>query len=139
MWWMQELQREAWHNTAAGARLASSVFNPRAIGQLAVALAITLFLLVKATELNLRMWRKHQGHPVLVVLVAWFLASLFVAGVRHPYFANLFWNLMLVASFLVWTLASKIIDVYYDPIFQRQVTFEVLTDDILHRPWWSVR
>lgn len=133
---MELINREISSSTGAGLKLSGAVFNGRGMAGAAAGALLIAFLIAKAIELNVRVWRKFPGHPVLVMMIAWFLASMLILGAVFS-FQSWPWWAMCITSFLFWTLASKIIEVYYDPVFQRDVNPEVIIDDVLHRPWFA--
>lgn len=108
----------------------------RGAPQAAAAAILIAYLLAKAIELNVRVWRNYPRHPVLVMLAGWFALSLLTAGAVLS-FGSWFWDAMALTSFLFWTLASKITEVYYDPLLQEPVSREALLEDVLSHPWWG--
>jgi hypothetical protein len=105
-----------------------------------VALIIGAFLTAKAVELVLRVMVKYPQHCFMWVLLGLWAITLVVLIVvanqpkATPDAALVGFSLS-TASLL---LAAKGVEIYHEERFEREITKEVVIDDVLRRPWFSL-
>src|SRR5438105_10294 len=105
-----------------------------------VSIIISAWLSLKAAELVLRVMVKYPEHRFMWVLLVVWLSSAIVLGLvayqphSHPDAAWVFFGL----STTVLLLAAKAVEIYHQDRFERDITKEVVIDDVLHHSWFSI-
>lgn len=111
------------------------------IGLVVVLLIVGVSLVVKALIRTVRTFAAHPENPALwislgICLGLWCLAG--IAGVLAPESSimSAFVALALLATGAV-LLTARIVELYYDDLFQRERAKDTLVRDVLSRRWWD--
>lgn len=104
-----------------------------------IAIAVAIFLTCKAIELVWRVLSQHPNSALLWVLtvltVGSFAAAAFLLGLGET---EPLLNGLALASLFCLLVTAKVIETRDGQFMSRHVTYELLVDDMLHRPWFKL-
>lgn len=101
------------------------------MGIAVVIVIITIFLLVKAVNLLIRVFTAYPKNKVLWIAlgICVVCSVLAILTKGYPVFV-----ILAVFSFLCQLVIARIVELYYSETFQEKTP---LIESVLHRPWWK--
>lgn len=100
-----------------------------------VAVAVIVWLVVKAAALVVRVGVAHPDNLALRIAGGVCIGTILLAGLfgeRVPMLVGL-----AVMSIIALVVTAKAVELYYDERLQPEVTREYVLDQVLHQPWWA--
>ncbi len=116
---------------------ASETFLAEAvIGLYILCLVVAIWLAIKAFELVARVMVAHPNNKPMWGALGLFLVSLLAASLTGWQYEALDALVPLTGTGLVAT--AKVVELYYDQLFQRELNRHALADAVVNQPWWQV-
>lgn len=123
-------RRGSWDGALAGSLIGFALL-------LAVlAVLVLAWLCVKAFELVARVFVAHPRNRPLWIALGLLLILTLAAILTDGRSALL--DALVGVSTLGLIATAKVVELYYDPRFQPELSGAQLVDDVLHRPWWQL-
>lgn len=114
---------------------AEDMFAQAAGALMAAALMAAIWIVIKSAEVVVRALMLDPKNRVLWVAILNALLWSIVCGLTH--WQSTGFIAVFGTSLLVVVAVAKYIEMCHDRIFQRELSKEMLIDDILNRPWFS--